>query len=98
MLWWSKEYVVTLSTNHYYSFRFAAVVFSVGGGGVALSQWKVEMAVEITDCQAKFNFPSGAWGILLNDKWTLVQVMAWCSETKSYYLNQCHQGTIGPFY
>ena len=34
---------------------------------------------------------------LTNDKSTLVQVMAWCRQATSHYLNQCWPGSISPY-
>ena len=34
---------------------------------------------------------------LINDKLTLVQVMAWCHQATSHYLSQCRSRSISPY-
>ena len=34
---------------------------------------------------------------LANDKWTLVQVMAWCHQATSHYLSQCWHRFMSPY-
>ena len=34
---------------------------------------------------------------LSDDKWTLVQAMAWCRQATSHYLNQCRPSYITPY-
>ena len=34
---------------------------------------------------------------LTNDKWTLVQVMAWCRQATSLYLSQCRPSSMSPY-
>ena len=40
---------------------------------------------------------SQMWLDLTDDKSTLVQVMAWCRQTTSYYLSQCWPRSMSPY-
>ena len=56
----------------------------------------------------KLNLVNGGWGLsdeialewlpldFTNDKSTLVQVMAWCRQATSHYLNQCWPRSMSP--
>ena len=75
-----------------------------GGRWLARTNYDAFMTHHTTE-----NFRDYGWGIsreialrwmlldLIDDKSTLVQVMAWCRQATSHYLNQCWPSSVLPY-